>query len=116
MVSAGQAAVHPCVVVGSHYHLPDTHADLSCIPGDSPELPLHPVTARITTMIRSTPEIATLEHLDRVFCMIYPRYNSTQEIPAPDALAVLVRRADELVHVAEVSARPWKDIESYLCW
>jgi len=82
---------------------------------DSPELPLHPVTARITTMIRSTPQIATPEHLDRVVCDVFPKYNRTMENQNPEAVAISVSRADELVRLVEMSKVPWREIEAYEC-
>ena len=91
------------------------HTDSRVHVGDSPELPLHPVTARITTMIRSTPRIATPEHLDRVVCDIYPKYNRTEDSLTAEETAIEVKRADELVRLVEVSKVAWREIESYEC-
>ncbi|TKA60629.1 hypothetical protein B0A55_10588 [Friedmanniomyces simplex] len=87
---------------------------------DEPYLPLHPVTARITTMIRSTPRIATPEHLEKILCRIYPRYNLTAEELEGDLgdegpLALEVRRRDGLVHLAGLSKRVWREVEAYEC-
>ncbi|KAK0256840.1 hypothetical protein LTS09_008146 [Friedmanniomyces endolithicus] len=40
---------------------------------------VYTLTSRITTMIRSTPRIATPEHLENILCRIYPHYNLTAE-------------------------------------
>lgn len=66
-------------------------------------------------MIRSTPQIATPEHLDRVICSIFPRYNRTIDNQNPEALAIRIGRADELVRLAEVSQKGWREIEAYEC-
>ncbi|KAK3115269.1 hypothetical protein LTR53_005540 [Teratosphaeriaceae sp. CCFEE 6253] len=83
---------------------------------DWPELPLHPVTARITTLIRSTPRIATPEHLDQIVCRIYPHYNQTaEEREAKEELVLEVRRRDGLVHLADLSERVWREVEGFEC-
>ncbi len=88
--------------------------------GDDPYLPLHPVTSRVTTMIRSTPRIATPEHLENILCRIYPHYNLTAE--EVDGSRVVeghgpleVRRRDGLVHLADLGGRPWREVEAYEC-
>ncbi|KAK5721586.1 hypothetical protein LTR15_006175 [Elasticomyces elasticus] len=82
-------------------------------------LPLHPVTARITTMIHSTPQIANREHLEEIVCLLYPRYNQTADASdrgtMDDPLAIEIRRRDDLVHLPHLSERPWKEIEAYEC-
>lgn len=40
-------------------------------PGESPILPLHPLRARITTRITSTPELSAAEQLERVWCDVW---------------------------------------------
>ncbi|KAK0334792.1 hypothetical protein LTS16_019574 [Friedmanniomyces endolithicus] len=87
---------------------------------DDPYLPLHPVTSRVTTMIRSTPRIATPEHLENILCRIYPHYNLTAE--EVDGSRVVeghgpleVRRRDGLVHLADLGGRPWREVEAYEC-
>ncbi|KAH9819895.1 hypothetical protein Tdes44962_MAKER00884 [Teratosphaeria destructans] len=82
---------------------------------DAPELPLRPSTARITTMIRSSPQKAKPELLERVVCLIYPKYNISAEIPDPDMLAIELTREMDVVRLDEAAQKPWREIESYLC-
>ncbi|KAK0305650.1 hypothetical protein LTR01_006797 [Friedmanniomyces endolithicus] len=87
---------------------------------DDPYLPLHPVTSRITTMIRSTPRIATPEHLENILCRIYPHYNLTAEEVEGSRVVeghgpLEVRRRDGLVRLADLGGRPWREVEAYEC-
>ena len=83
--------------------------------GDSPDLPLHPVTARITTMIHSSPQRAAPEYLDRVVCEIHPKYNRTTDNQNPDAVIIRILIGDGLVRLEDANVRPWKEVESYMC-
>ncbi|EMD00192.1 hypothetical protein BAUCODRAFT_368095 [Baudoinia panamericana UAMH 10762] len=101
--------VHAWVPLGRMIH---TH--------DSPELPLRPQTARITTLIHSTPEIASPEHLDRVVCTIYPKWNASNEVPDPDVLAVELKRGDGMVRLVGAGAgagprRNWREVDTVEC-
>ncbi|KAK4556479.1 hypothetical protein LTR86_006623 [Recurvomyces mirabilis] len=85
---------------------------------DAPELPLRPLTARITTMIRSTPQIATPEHLERVVCRIFPkqvRSSWEMEKQEADSVPVIVRRTDELLRLVSRSGEPMGEVEAYEC-
>lgn len=90
-------------------------ADINRFAGDDPFLPLHPVTARVTTIIRSTPQIATPEHLEKIVCRIYPHFNHTAEEVDETPAALEVRRRDGLTHLADLSNKPWKEVEAYEC-
>ncbi|KAI7374247.1 hypothetical protein KC336_g20257 [Hortaea werneckii] len=85
---------------------------------DDPNLQLHPLTARITTMIRSTPEQASPEALELVVCEIYPAYNRTEEDEGGDlSEAISVAKRDGMVRLAEVAGvRPWREVEAYKCF
>ncbi|KAI7236051.1 asparaginyl-tRNA synthetase [Hortaea werneckii] len=83
---------------------------------DDPDLPLHPLTARITTMIRSTPEQASLEALELVVCEIYPTYNRTNQETGDLSEVLSVSKQDGMVGLAEVAGvRPWREVEAYKC-
>ncbi|KAK4540897.1 hypothetical protein LTR36_008839 [Oleoguttula mirabilis] len=82
---------------------------------DAPELPLHPLTARITTMIRSSPQVAAPEYLDRLVCEIHPRYNHTAENPDPEAMFISISRGEGLVRLDDADVMAWREVESYKC-
>lgn len=83
--------------------------------GDAPDLPLHPVTARITTMIRSSPQRASQEFLDGVVCDIHPRYNRTEDNQNPEAMIISISRSDGLVRLGDADVKAWREVESYEC-
>ncbi|KAK5130062.1 hypothetical protein LTR08_002495 [Meristemomyces frigidus] len=82
---------------------------------DSPTLPLHPVTARITTMINSSPQNAAPEYLDRVVCEIHPKYNRTTENQNPEAMVIAISIREGLVRLEDAGVAHWKEVESYMC-
>nr|OQO16175.1 hypothetical protein B0A51_15615 [Rachicladosporium sp. CCFEE 5018] len=103
---------------------------------DDPRLPLHPQSARITTLIRSSPSLATLEHLAKIRCTIIPVVNGTTLAERRwDARFGLVRasrqkqsekarqglrfgREDGLVRLAEAGSAFWLgggEVEAYEC-
>lgn len=100
--------------------------------GDSPTLPSHPISARITTLIHSSPELATPERLDKIKCAVHLHVNETSAADsrweakfgrrkkpkkqAPEE--VLFRRADGLVRLADVESEFWlngAEVEAYEC-
>lgn len=113
MATARQAHIHPCV-----HRPPSCSAFLEpadYLSGDAPALPLHPVTARITTMIRSTPQKAAPEVLDRVVCDIHPKYNRTMDNQNPEAMSISISRNDGLVRLEDADVKAWREIEWYEC-
>ena len=69
-------------------------------------------------MIRSTPQIATTEHLERVVCRIIPkqvRSSWAADGQDPDSVAITVRRTDELVRLVDQSEKPVGEVEAYEC-
>ncbi|KAK6443552.1 hypothetical protein LTR95_000379 [Oleoguttula sp. CCFEE 5521] len=103
---------------------------------DDPRLPLHPQSARITTLIRSSPELATPEHLAKIRCTITPDVNETTLVERRwDARFGRVRasrereqrkakdgvrfgRDDGLVRLAEAGSAFWLgggEVEAYEC-
>lgn len=102
------------------------------VTGDSPTLPSHPISARITTLINSSPEFATPERLDEIECAVHLHVNETSAADsrweakfgkrkrpkkqAPEA--VLFRRGDGLVRLADVESEFWlngAEVEAYEC-
>lgn len=89
--------------------------------GDSPLLPLHPTTARITSLINTTPSLAQPEQLDRIQCEIWTATNRTagRGDGVPEKWKISFTRRDELVKLASVDhGRFWlggKEVESYEC-
>ena len=83
--------------------------------GDFPALPLHPVTARITTMISSNLQKAAPEFLDQVVCEVHPRYNRTVDNQNPEAMVIAISIGDGLVRLEDADVRPWREAESYMC-
>nr|OQO15916.1 hypothetical protein B0A51_16361 [Rachicladosporium sp. CCFEE 5018] len=103
---------------------------------DDPRLPLHPQSARITTLIRSSPELATPEHLAKIRCTIIPVVNETtlaertwdarfgrvrasrQEERAKAKEGLRFGREDGLVRLAEAGSAFWLgggEVEAYEC-
>ncbi|OQO12443.1 hypothetical protein B0A48_03085 [Cryoendolithus antarcticus] len=103
---------------------------------DDPRLPLRPQSARITTLIRSSPELATPEHLAKIRCTIIPVVNKTTLVERRwDARFGRVRasrereqrkardgvrfgRDDGLVRLAEAGSAFWLgggEVEAYEC-
>jgi hypothetical protein len=70
-------------------------------------------------MIRSSPQKAKPELLERVVCQVFPKINRTEGIPNPDAFAFTVTKSDELVRFEDAEdglERPrWREVGSYLC-
>jgi hypothetical protein len=100
--------------------------------GDSINLPSHPISARITTLIRSSPEFATPERLDEIECAVHLHVNETsaadsrweakfgrRKTPKKHAAeTVLFRRGDGLVRLADVESEFWlngAEVEAYEC-
>ncbi|GAB7331822.1 hypothetical protein MBLNU13_g03775t1 [Cladosporium sp. NU13] len=99
---------------------------------DSINLPSHPISARITTLIRSSPEFATPERLDEIECAVHLHVNETsaadsrweamfgrRKTPKKNAAKmVLFRRGDGLVRLADVESEFWlngAEVEAYEC-
>lgn len=100
--------------------------------GDNPLLPLHPLSARITTLINSSPEEATPERLVEVECTLYPLVNRTSEAERrweerfgrrkgggqQTARSVSFRRVDGMVRLGEAGSRFWmggREVEGAEC-
>lgn len=100
------------------------------VTGDSINLPSHPISARITTLIRSSPEFATPERLDEIECAVHLHVNETsaadsrweakfgrRKTPKKHATeTVLFRRGDGLVRLADVESEFWlngAEVEAY---
>lgn len=100
--------------------------------GDSITLPSHPISARITTLIRSSPEFATPERLDEIECAVHLHVNETsaadsrweakfgkRKSPKKHVAGkVLFRRGDGLVRLADVESEFWlsgAEVEAYEC-
>jgi hypothetical protein len=103
-----------------------------CLTGNSPTLPPHPISARITTLIHSSPELATPERLDEIECAVHLHVNETsaadsrweakfgkRKRPKKQAMEkVLFRRGDGLVRLADVESEFWlngAEVEAYEC-
>jgi hypothetical protein len=102
------------------------------VTGDSINLPSHPVSARITTLIHSSPEFATPERLDEIECAVHLHVNETTAADSRweamfgrrkttkkhAAETVLFRRGDGLVRLADVESEFWlngAEVEAYEC-
>lgn len=101
--------------------------------GDSPTLPLHPHSARITTLIRSSPSQATPERLAEVECELFLRVNGTEAEAERkwearfgkrkrrrrgDKGSVRVRRGDGLVRFGDAESKFWlggREVVAYEC-
>jgi len=67
-------------------------------------------------MIRSSPQKATPEYLDRVVCDIHPKYNRTMDNQNPEAMSISISRSDGLVRLDDdADVKAWKEIEWYEC-
>lgn len=65
-------------------------------------------------MIRSTPQLASPEVLERVVCEVYPRYNRTDA--GEDGEIVAFSKSDGLVRLDDVeNGRGRKEVEGYEC-
>ncbi|KAM3422138.1 hypothetical protein BST61_g2509 [Cercospora zeina] len=89
---------------------------------DYPVLPLHPVTAQMTTLITTNPSLAKLERLQSVNCELWT--TATNAVADPrlricEARKVSFTRQDGLVHFArEKDDDFWlagRELESYEC-
>ncbi|KAL9528110.1 hypothetical protein SMMN14_07989 [Sphaerulina musiva] len=78
---------------------------------DSPLLPLHPLSARITTLITSTPEPAAPQQIEKIECCLYGA-GSGSDAEEEDSSKVKFSWKDNLVHFAPSG----KEIESYECY
>lgn len=78
--------------------------------GDSPLLPLHPLSARITTLITSTPEPAAPQQIEKIECCLYGASSGSDA--EEDSSKLRFSWKDNLVHFAP----PGKEIESYECY
>ncbi|KAI5361448.1 hypothetical protein Slin15195_G125630 [Septoria linicola] len=82
---------------------------------DSPVLPLHPETARLTTLITTTPSLASPEQLDRIECDVW--LSTSNETPVQRKVSF--SRRDELVRFAQdQDDKFWLgggEVESYEC-
>ncbi|CAK4034926.1 Hypothetical predicted protein [Lecanosticta acicola] len=86
-------------------------------------LPVNPMTARITTMINTSPRLAAPEQLDRISCDIWTHANRTRGRGKglPEKWKISFSKNDGLVRFAD-DAAPWKrwwlggkEVESYAC-
>jgi hypothetical protein len=94
-------------------------ADLLAPAGDSPFLPLHPLTARITTFIHTRPELAAPELLDRIQCDVWTYSNRTETTSRTERWKVSFSKKDGLVRFADERGPFWlggKEVESYYCF
>ena len=111
--------LHPCVVLLSILVQPNLWSN--AIVGDTPVLPLHPLTARITTMIASTPERASLEYLDEIECRLFPAFDTPMQIsdfsrePPEEYAAVRFSKSDRLVNLADEFGPAGWEVEAYEC-
>jgi hypothetical protein len=102
------------------------------VTGESPTLPAHPISARITTLIRSSPEFATPERLDEVECAVHLHVNETstadsrweakfgrRKTPKKQMTKkVLFRRGNGLVRLADMESEFWlngAEVQAYEC-
>lgn len=100
--------------------------------GDSPNLPIHPITARITTLIRSSPELATPERLNEIECTMHLHVNETSAAdsrweakfgrhkkPKKETTKVVTfQRGDGLVRLANPESEFWTggaEVAAYEC-
>ena len=103
------------------YHLPGLPDLLMPLVGDSPFLPLHPLSARTTTMIADAPERASTEYFDAIKCKVYPAFNAVGQIsdlsrkPPKEFAALSLSRADGLVHMADEFGVGEGEVEAYEC-
>jgi len=87
--------------------------------GDSPDLPSHPETARITTLINSSPKLSSPEQLERIECDVWTTSNRTKG--RNKRLKVSFAKEDELVKFSdqEGPAKRWwlgnRKAESFKC-
>jgi len=72
-------------------------------------------------MIRSTPQTAAPEILDRVVCEIFPKDNRTRDARADlgeGRQSISFSRSDDLVRLAEAGSAAWhssREVEAYEC-
>lgn len=80
--------------------------------GDSPLLPLHPLSARITTLITSTPEPAAPQQIEKIECCLYGAGSGSDAEEEEDSSKVRFSWKDNLVYFPPSG----KEIESYECY
>lgn len=81
--------------------------------GDSPLLPLHPLSARITTLITSTPEPAAPQQIEKIECRLFGAGSgSDAEEEEEDSSKLRFSWKDNLVYFPPSG----KEIESYECY
>lgn len=88
--------------------------------GDTSELPLHPLTARITTSISSTPERASPESLDMIQCSVFPRLKrpGRESFGSEEFAVVRFSKMDGVVSFDAEAGRSWlhgTEVEAYEC-
>ena len=91
------------------------------VPDDNPVLPLHPLTVRVTTMIASAPERASVEYLASIECRIFPGFGGpmqlvdrTSSLPTEFA-ARSFYKGDGVVQVGSVFGVDGWEVEAYEC-
>lgn len=107
--------VYPSVCLPLSF--PALAACTAIIPGECLQLPLYPLTARITTMMASTPERASVDLLAGVRCTVFPRVAYAAESVDGD-VEVSFSKSDGLVRLAD-DGGPFclhgAEVEAYEC-
>ncbi|KAF2169653.1 hypothetical protein M409DRAFT_20066 [Zasmidium cellare ATCC 36951] len=86
---------------------------------DAPTLPVHPLTARITTLINTSPQLANPEKLDQIQCEVWTHsLQSTRRGKRIEQRSFSFAREDGLIRFADEESPFWlrgQEVESYVC-
>lgn len=87
--------------------------------GDAPALPVHPFTARLTTLINTSPRHAAPEKLDQIQCEVWTHsLQSTRRGRRIEQRSFSFAKRDGLVRFADEESPFWlkgQEVESYVC-